>query len=53
MAMSDFKTSIFMVPQDERTIFMSLADLQMTCSDYCIKHLNKKNDFTMKTVPRS
>lgn len=51
MATLDFKTSIFMFPQDERTIFVCLVDLQMT--DYCIRHLNKEKDFTMKRVPRS
>lgn len=30
MAISDFKTSIFMFPQAETTIFVCLVDLQMT-----------------------
>lgn len=30
MDTSDFKTSIFLFPQDERTVFVCLIDLQMT-----------------------
>lgn len=30
MNTSDFKTSIFLFPQDEWTVFVCLVDLQMT-----------------------
>lgn len=33
VATSDFKMSLFMFPQDERTISVCLVDLQMPCTD--------------------
>lgn len=39
--------------EDQRTIEVYGVDLQMSCTDSCIKHLNKNKGFIMKTVPKS